>query len=587
MKGMTSSLVVLLLLGCTTVSAQSLVDAAKKEKERRSKLQGQAEGKPAESSNRNHAAKEVARDRTPLTANGEPSQQKNDVATVQQDPTSPTIEDSEVSISGSSAPEDKGPNENSLMANGTQNRESAAVKSSPGGGKARDNGPPLPEESARATEPADGPSGVTVSSPTKGTTVQIRDELAPPTTPPSKDLRLRGALYIDWFRMSFGDDASSGQLSSRVKLEAGQPPGDGWRARLDVRNRLNHGARSSNQLIVYDAYMMLDDKNKPFSLSFGQMNLYDSAGIGVLLGGLLGYRIGDALTVGGYGGLEPNLYGYSVDAGYQKFGAFARYDGVDARSLTVSYNTIRFAGQTERRFLYTSGLIPLDRLVLYGNLEYELGSNITGEDRVSRVFMNARFNVTDTVDITGNYSSGKGLDYHRFLLEQSQSFNVASAELERFYYSEQYGIRLGYRFHPQMRVFVEQRRSEQKDRLIVNNTTRLGGSAYDIAGSGFSLYGSYNINRGDASESNSLQFSASRDFGRLSWTGYFSTSFNGIRFDAVSGRPVIIHIDNRRTFSNDFFYVLTRALALSLEYEYSVLGEDSENTIFARAIYRF
>ena len=398
---------------------------------------------------------------------------------------------------------------------------------------------------------------------------------------------LRGALYIDWFRVRYGDDNSTSQLSTRFKLQWGRRPGNGWRVRIDMRDRWNPVDSDSNQLMVYDAALVLDDRRKPWTLAVGQMNLYDSAGTGQLLGGLFGYRALEDWTIGGYGGLEPRIYTNSLDASYQKYGVFARYDGGNAQSATVSYNTLRFAGNTERQFLYLTGLAPLYRLVVYGNMEYELGPNVIQADRLSRVFVNARYDVTDTIDITGNYSSGKGLDYHRFILEKSKDPRLSDAELERFYYSSQFGVRLGARVHPSVRVFVEQRISEQKDRGIRNNTTRLGASTYNVAGSRFSFYGSYSINRGDTSESNVFRFSASRDFGLLSWTAYYSTSFNGIRFDTVSGQPEVIHMDNRKTLSNNLFFAITEALAASFEIEFSSFGDSSENSVFARAIYRF
>ncbi len=400
-------------------------------------------------------------------------------------------------------------------------------------------------------------------------------------------LDLRGTLYIDWFRMDYGDASSASQLSTRFKFQLGSRPGNGWRIRLDLRNRWNQGGSDSNQFIVYDAALVLDDRSTPWTLSLGQMNLYDSAGTGQLLGGLFGFRAQERWIFGGYGGLEPQLYANSVDTSYQKFGVFARYDGDNARSATVSYNTLRFDGQTERQFVYVTGLAPFDSLVLYGNMEYELGSNVLQADRLSRVFFNARYDVTDAIDITGNYSSGRGLDYHRFLLEKSQDPGLNDAELERFYYSSQFGVRLGARLRPSVRVFVEQRVSEQKDLGIKNNTTRLGGSTYNVAGTRFSFQGSYAINRGDASESNVLRLSASRDFGPISWTAYYSTSFNGLRFDTVSGRPEVIRMDNRKTLSNDLFFAITEALAVSFEIELSSLGDSSETAAFARAIYRF
>jgi hypothetical protein len=55
----------------------------------------------------------------------------------------------------------------------------------------------------------------------------------------------------------------------------------------------------------------------------------------------------------------------------------------------------------------------------------------------------------------------------------------------------------------------------------------------------------------------------------------------------VSGQPEVIHIDDRKTLSNDLFFALSERLALSFELEISSLGDSSENTLFARAIYRF
>jgi hypothetical protein len=79
----------------------------------------------------------------------------------------------------------------------------------------------------------------------------------------------------------------------------------------------------------------------------------------------------------------------------------------------------------------------------------------------------------------------------------------------------------------------------------------------------------------------------SRAFGPLSWTAYYSSTFNGIRFDASTGLPQIVRISDRSTISNDFFFSITRALALSLQHDYSSQGADVENTLFFRVIYRF
>jgi hypothetical protein len=308
-----------------------------------------------------------------------------------------------------------------------------------------------------------------------------------------------GALYIDWFRSGYEDGVSTSQLSTRVRLDAGSRPGSGWRLFMDARHRYNGSSSTTNKLIVYDARVIFDEASRPLSLSLGQMNLYETAGVGQLAGGVLGVKMNPSWTVGGYGGLEPDIYALSYDLNYLKYGVFTQYRGPNARSIAVSYNRLTYQSVAERQFLYGSGLIPIgNAAVVYGSAEYELGQGITGGDRLSHLFLNTRYSFSPAADVTGYYSSGRGLDYHRFLLEQSQNPDQNSAELERFYYTESYGVRFSVKPQRQVRLFIAQRESEQKDQGIKNHTTELGASTWDVAGSGFGIYGSYNINRGDA-----------------------------------------------------------------------------------------
>jgi hypothetical protein len=397
-----------------------------------------------------------------------------------------------------------------------------------------------------------------------------------------------GALYIDWFRSGYEDGLSTSQLSTRVRLDAGNRPGAGWRFFVDARHRYNGSSSTTNKLIVYDARVLYDEATRPLTLSLGQMNLYETAGVGQLLGGVLGVKLNPSWTVGSYGGLEPDIYALSYDLDYLKYGVFTQYRGPNARSIAVSYNQLTYQNALERQFLYGSGLIPIgNAAVVYGSAEYELGQGISGGDRLSHLFLNTRYSFTPAADVTGYYSSGRGLDYHRFLLEQSQDPDQNSAELERFYYTESYGVRFSVKPQRQVRLFVAQRESEQKDQGIRNHTTQLGASTWDVAGSGIGLYGSYNINRGDASESDSYRVSVSRDFGTLAWTGYLSSTFNGVRFDAATGRPEIFHAPNLRTISNDFFFDLSEAFAVSVEHDLTRRGDKHENTLFFRMMLRF
>ncbi|MCP5050994.1 MAG: hypothetical protein GY940_27770, partial [bacterium] len=171
--------------------------------------------------------------------------------------------------------------------------------------------------------------------------------------------------------------------------------------------------------------------------------------------------------------MEPDIYNTKWDFDYRKLGTFVRYTGPGAKQFTLSYNRLQYESKGERQFIYTSFLLPVKRLVvLYGNLEYEMGKGIKTEDRLSRLFLNGRFNLSKYVDITTNYSSGRGLDYHRFLLEHSQSPTLQQSDIERFYYNETYGVRFSVKPVKRLRLYSERRESRQKDQGIRNHTNR-------------------------------------------------------------------------------------------------------------------
>jgi hypothetical protein len=401
-----------------------------------------------------------------------------------------------------------------------------------------------------------------------------------------KAFYLRGAFYQDWLGFKSGDNSFYSRLSSRLKLTLWNRPGEGWTAVIDVRNRYTLGEGGTNQLVMYDVRLSYDSLHSKFFFSLGQMNLYDTAGIGQLTGAVLGFKLNKYLSLGGYGGFEPDLYSTRWDFKYQKFGGFIRYLGPGAKQFSLSYNRLSFDGNSERQFLYSSLLLPFNHFfVLYGNLEYELDPSTKSEDRLSRLFLNTRVNLGQYADVIAHYSSGRGLDYHRFLLEQSQDPTWQNDEIERYYYNESYGIRLSIKPWKNLRLYASRRESKQKDSGIKNHTTGFGFSVTNIFNSGFSFYGNYNLNRGDASESDSYYLSASRSFGKLSWNLSFANYYNGVRFSG-DGSPQVFHLPNQKTVSTDLFLILSRSLAASLAYAYSDQTEFSDHQFFVRFMFR-
>ena len=260
--------------------------------------------------------------------------------------------------------------------------------------------------------------------------------------------------------------------------------------------------------------------------------------------------------------------------GYQKFGVFFRYIGPRARQFSLSYNQVRFESRSERQFIYSSLLLPLGGfLVVYGNGEFELGALTPAADRLSHLFVNARANLSRFADVTASFSSGRGMDYHRFLQEQSQDPSLQNSEIERFYYNKTYGLRVGVTPAARLRFHVSRQESERLDAGIRNHTTGFGFAAGDILHSGISLYGNYNLNRGGSSEADTYYLSLSRDFGKLGVNVSYANFFNGVRF-AADGTPQVVRIElpSQQTFSGDLFMAFSRALAVSLDYSYLAPG---------------
>jgi hypothetical protein len=397
----------------------------------------------------------------------------------------------------------------------------------------------------------------------------------------------QGTFYLDWYGVHYGDTGFMNQASARIKLELFNRRGSGWTFKLDARDRYRFEKKQTNQVILYDTCLSFEKPESLLYLSLGQMNLYDTAGIGQLLGGIVGIKPIPDLLIGGYAGLESNIYVHRMDIKYNKFGFFTHYKGDLGKRFSLSYNHTMYSGQLESQYIYFSGMYPFHKyFVLFGNLEYQLGQAVNSKDRLSRLFLNMRFDPADWIDLGAFYSSGKGLDFHRFVLERSQDPVFNDLQVERYYYSNQYGIRLSIKPTQGTRFYLSRQEREQVDDQIQNHSWTVGSSLSNIFKTGISAYANFRHNWGEISESDSYYVSISKDFGKISWNASFSNMYNGIRFDYKSGIPQIIHIDDCRTLSTFFFVSLSRSLAVSLEYEYFMQEDANQHLFFVRVIYR-
>jgi len=406
---------------------------------------------------------------------------------------------------------------------------------------------------------------------------------------PDQGFYQRGTIYLDWYGTRAPDGTMFNQISARFRFDLISRPGSGWTLAFDARDRIGliETTTTPNQVILYNARLTYDRAGSPFYLSVGQMNMYDSAGIGELLGGIAGFKIRPSLLVGGYGGFESSPYVKRLEKDYLKFGAFVRWLGSQGKSVTLSYNQLRYLGQTERSFGYANVFLPIERVfTLYGDMEYELGAHTASQNRLSRLFLNGRLDLGRWADLTGFYSSGKGLDYHQYLIEASQNPALNDQNVERFFYSDYYGARLSVKPTPNVRLSASRQESRQRDLGIVNHTWRVSASAWNLLGRGLSVTGDYAMNNGDSAESNSYYVSVTKEFGRFSVSGSVSNTYNGIRFDTSGGTPQPIHLTNYQNYGLSTFIHLSRRLMLSVEYIYYAQPSANQHSGFVRLIYK-
>jgi len=397
----------------------------------------------------------------------------------------------------------------------------------------------------------------------------------------------RGTIYFDWSGSRYADGVVFNQVSARFKFDLIRPAGQGWTLSIDARDRLGIREDLTNQLILYSARLTYDKPGSRFYLSLGQMNLYDTAGIGSLLGGVAGFKLGRDLLIGAFGGLQSTPYIARLETNYLKAGAFVRWLGSQGRTAGLTFSQLWYDGGVERRFAYANVFLPFQKaLVVYGDAEYELGDHVAGENRLSRLFGNVRLDLGRMADVTASYSSGKGLDFHQYLLEASQDPTIYNQDIERFYYSSYYGVRLSVKPARTLRLSVARQESEQKDLGVVNHTWRFGASASNLFGQGLSFVANYALNRGDLSENDSYYASLTKDFGRFSLNASFSNTFKGIRFDQASGEPVPIALNDYQNVTLGTLVRISRGLSAQVEYGGFLQSGSDEHFLFLRLIYR-
>jgi hypothetical protein len=182
---------------------------------------------------------------------------------------------------------------------------------------------------------------------------------------PAPSFYQKATIYLDWNGSRYSDGVFFNQASARIKFDLIEPPGQGWTLALDARDRVGIRGRATNQLILYSARLTFDKPGSRFVLSVGQMNLYETAGIGSLLGGMAGFKLGRDVLVGAFGGLESTPYIERLDTKYIKAGAFVRWLGPQGRTVGLTFNHLRYNGSVERQYAYANAFLPVRKFFVF------------------------------------------------------------------------------------------------------------------------------------------------------------------------------------------------------------------------------
>lgn len=212
--------------------------------------------------------------------------------------------------------------------------------------------------------------------------------------------------------------ADYSELTASVSLYSRPADDGGFEYALDARGADYPSASRPGQFSLYAAWVGARLSGGGLGFRVGQMWLNDIGGLGAIGGAAFEARPFEASAIGRFrfglfAGLEPDLYQAGYVSGVKKFGGYVALDGEQGRRHSVGYVQIRDQGLTERSVVTVQNFIPVGReFFLYQVAEVDLtGPGGTGSGaRLTYIFVNARYRVTNWLEFQGLYHHGLSID---------------------------------------------------------------------------------------------------------------------------------------------------------------------------------
>lgn len=385
---------------------------------------------------------------------------------------------------------------------------------------------------------------------------------------------------------------SSGELVTTVTYGLPERTANGVEYGLDMRYAQPTMAGRDARVSVYDSYVGGRFKDGTMRVRAGQMWLTDLGALGAVAGGLFEYQRKTVSTlgrlrVGGFGGIEPDMYQVGYSTSVRKYGGYAVIEGGAGRRHVAGYIRIENGGLAERSVVSVTNFVPIQsKVFVYQVLEYDLtGPGGQGTGGLSYLFLNARAAVSTRVEVQGLFNRGRSVDARTITDDLLNGRIVTPVALDGLLYQSA-GGRVTVTVVRSVRAYVGYTHDRNNHDSDPTERLTLGASAQNIGHSGVDLTVSDSQIQRPTGRYQSLYVSAGRQIGRSVYlSGDYSSAVSIVRFTRMDG----LTIESRpatRQFGGSATINLTRSASLFANLTRTTDDSTSEMRILAGLTYR-
>ncbi len=394
---------------------------------------------------------------------------------------------------------------------------------------------------------------------------------------------LTGMLSMEAYALSSPGIDPLSSLGYHIITHYTPAAGSRWSFDLNVRNQHYLTSGRTSRRFIYDAKANFQSGGLAFS--GGRMSIYDVGSIGTVDGARVTYTTG-SLTVGGYGGYVPNY----ITAGFSRdlltLGGSLTYQSSNGSRSDLALTDVRHQGLTERRFLSVQNFLYLGPgSSVFQCLEYELGPNIPGANRLSRLMVSGSATASPDLSISGSFSFGRSIDYLRLLAESSDTSILTDPSVIGSFYYENFMMNARYRLTDRIRLIGGLSLFKRSQTSGLSKQFRMGVSGLELAGT--SISGSYARALDAGSGRGVITLSAARDLGIVTCEFNYSNYGDTLVLTDLGSALHFTPIPGYQIFGGSAFVRISGPLSLSADLQRASGAGNDYTTFYLRAIYRF